>query len=83
MVQQTNGNMQSVLYSGLQGFKQGSDSMASASRELASGLGDGKRSVDTNRAAVDLTSGTLQVQASAEVMSRSDGMLGTLIDTFA
>jgi hypothetical protein len=83
MLDPTSGNIQSALYSGLQGYKQGSENMNNASRELASGFGEGKRSVDVNQASVDLISGSLQAQASANVISRADGMLGTIIDTFA
>jgi hypothetical protein len=83
MIEQASGSIQSALYSGLQGYQQGSSSMSNASRELAGAFSEGKRNVDVNRAAVDLSAGSLQAQASAEVISRADSMLGTIIDTFA
>lgn len=83
MIETGNTNIQSAIQLGLQAYKQGSESMNNASRELASGLGEGKRNVDLNRAAVDLVSGSLQAQAAAQTISRADEMLGTIIDTFA
>lgn len=81
MVEQAGGNVQSALYSGLQGYKNGSQSMTDASRNLANG--SNRQAIDVNRTAVDLVSGSLQAEASAKVISSADGMLGTIIDTFA
>lgn len=72
---------QSALYSGLEGYQNGSRQMSDASQNLASG--QNRQNLDINKAAIDLVSGSLQAQASADVISKSDSMLGTIIDTFA
>lgn len=83
MLVQANSSVQSALNSGLQAYQQGSGNMSNASRELASGMGDAKRNANINMAAADLVSGSLQAEAAANVISRADGMLGTIIDTYA
>ena len=42
-----------------------------------------RRNVDFNSAAVSLVVGSTQVEAAVEVIKRADGMIGTIIDTYA
>ena len=72
-------SQQSTFNAGLEGYKNGSQTMNDASRNLTNGHNRQK----VNAAALDLVSGSMQAQASASVMSRADSMLGTIIDTFA
>ncbi|MGB3727579.1 MAG: hypothetical protein WA981_17660 [Glaciecola sp.] len=76
-----NATAQSAIYSGLEGYNNGSNSMTNASREFAKG--NNGSPIDVNRAAIDLVSGSLQAEASAKVIHSADSMLGTIIDTFA
>lgn len=70
---------QSTFNAGLEGYKNGSQTMSNASRNLT----NGHSRQEVNTAALDLVSGSVQAQASATVMSGADSMLGTIIDTFA
>jgi len=69
----------SAMYSGVQGLQNASMQMHSASSQLAQSH---RQDVDINRAAVTLSSSSIQAQASAEVISRANGMVGTIIDIF-
>jgi flagellar hook-associated protein FlgK len=53
--------------------------MQQASSKLAQGL---NRNIDANTAVINLQQFSLQAQASAEVIKRADGMIGTIIDIF-
>jgi flagellar hook-basal body complex protein FliE len=68
------------LQSGFAGFQQASQSMQNASYDLAKGTSGG---ADITQAAVSIQSASIQAQASAEVIRRSDSMLGSIIDIFA
>jgi len=69
-----------ALYSGIAGYNNGSQQMSDASRNLANS--NNRQAIDINKSAVDLVSGSVQAQASAEVISSADSMLGTIIDIF-
>ena len=85
-------DLASAMQSGVQGYKNGSRIINDAAIDIANGStnnaltsnrqfsGD---SQTINQAAVSLIQGDLQAQASAKVISRVDGMIGTIIDTYA
>lgn len=68
-----------IMQSGLQGYQSASNQINQAASELANGA---RRPIDINGAAVSLQQASLQAQASAEVIKRADGMVGTIIDIF-
>jgi hypothetical protein len=69
----------SAMYSGVQGMQKASMQMQSASSELAQSH---RQNADINSASMNLISSSVQAQASAEVINRADGMIGTIIDIF-
>lgn len=74
------GTLSGALASGFQGYQQGSSLVRDASANLAQA---NRQQIDINRAAVDLVAGQTQAEAAAVVIKRADGMIGTIIDTFA
>lgn len=73
-------NAQSALYTGLRGFNSGQQMQRQAGADIAQ---FSRNSGDMNRAAINLVTAQLQVNASAEVIQRAEGMIGTIIDTYA
>lgn len=69
----------SIMQSGLQGYQDASKQMQQVANNMAHGQ---HKNIDFNRSAVDLQQSTLQAQASAQVIKRADGMIGTIIDIF-
>jgi hypothetical protein len=65
--------------SGVQGYRNASEGMAQASSQFAQA---NRQDIDVNTAAVTMLQSSLQAQASAEVIQRSDSMLGSIIDVF-
>ena len=65
--------------SGVQGYRNASEGMAQASSQFAQA---NRQDIDINTAAVTMLKSSLQAQASAEVIQRSDSMLGSIIDVF-
>ncbi|GEM_PF-5253128 len=80
LVSDQSAGLQSAFYSGLQGLNNGQSMIRQGSGELAQ---YNKSNVDINGAAVSLITGALQANASGEVIKRADGMIGTIIDTYA
>ncbi|GBL04363.1 hypothetical protein [Glaciecola sp. KUL10] len=78
MISPING-AQSALYSGFEGYKRGEAKVTEAAANIATRPAQS----NLNESVVDLTTGSLQAQASASVIKRADEMLGTLIDTLA
>jgi len=68
-----------VMASGLEGYQQASKQMQRASADIAQGQ---RQNADFTTSAVNLQSASLQAQASAEVIRKADGMIGTIIDIF-
>lgn len=81
MDQRLSGMGPAAFNAGLEGYRNASQQMSDASRNLANG--SQRQAIDVNKAAVNLTAGSVQAEASAKVMATADGMLGTIIDTFA
>lgn len=78
------GNSSSAFYAGVQGYNQGAEQVRQATVDLSSANNPERdKPININRSAVELISGNLQAEASAKVMKTADGMLGTIIDTFA
>ena len=73
------GGSQSALQLGLQGYQQGEAKVAQAASDIATR----PQQTSLNDSVLDLSVGSLQAQASANVIKRSDEMLGSLIDTLA
>jgi hypothetical protein len=79
------GNSNSALQAGMQGLRTANESMAKAAGQFASGSHNGQSSV-ANGDAIDLVTSRLQAEASAEVIERAakrDGIIGSIIDTYA
>ncbi len=76
---QTN-HLSSAFQSGIDGYQRGGTLVRDGSANLAQ---SNKHAVDINRAVIDITAGSIQAEASASVIKRADGMIGTIIDTFA
>jgi flagellar hook protein FlgE len=74
-----NDGLSTAMYKGVQGMQSASMQMHAASSQLAQ---SNKQNVDMNGAVVSLMSSSVQTQASAEVINRADGMIGTIIDIF-
>ncbi len=75
----------SAMQAGMQGYQAASESMNRAAQQLTNGGNRGEPNV-LNKAAVDMMSGSLQAAASAEVIDRAakrDGIIGSIIDTYA
>ncbi|WP_395338722.1 hypothetical protein PN836_012450 [Ningiella sp. W23] len=75
-----NGSRSSALENGIAGFERASSQMSDAASSFAHGSA---RDVNFTQSAIDMKSASLQAQASAEVIRRSDEMLGSIIDVFA
>lgn len=74
-----NNSVQSAFANGVSGYQ---DAVSQA-RQAASHLAQGHRNdINVNSAAMALQQSSLQAQASAEVIERSDGMLGSIIDIY-
>ncbi|MEM0909594.1 MAG: hypothetical protein AAGJ37_01385 [Pseudomonadota bacterium] len=80
LVSEQGSSLQSAFYSGYEGLTNGQQTIRQASAELAQ---SNAHNIDLNRAAVNLISGELQTKVSAEVIKRADGLIGTIIDTYA
>lgn len=76
-------NASSVLHTGLQGYQNGAAQVTEAAQEIATAHHGAENGTSITSSAVDLMSGSLQAQASAKVIAKSDDMIGTLLDTFA
>nr|WP_136250847.1 hypothetical protein [Ningiella ruwaisensis] len=74
------GNMSDAFQSGLKGYQDASARMQSAASNLAQ---SNHKNVDLTANALALQSASIQAQASAEVIKRTDTMIGTIIDTYA
>lgn len=71
---------------GLSGYQKASQQFFDASMTLANQSNHRHASsslVDINKASIDLVQAELHAKASGEVIKRADGMIGTIIDTFA
>jgi hypothetical protein len=78
------GNSSSAFYAGVQGYNQGVEQVRQATVDLFSANNPTRENpMDINQSAVQLISGNLQAEASAKVIKTADGMLGSIIDTFA
>ncbi|MFC3122593.1 hypothetical protein [Agaribacter flavus] len=66
--------------SGLKAYQQGAALVQDGSANLSQ---SNHKTIDINRAAVNLIAGGIQADAAANVIKRADGMIGTIIDTFA
>jgi hypothetical protein len=78
------GNSSSAFYAGVQGYNQGVEQVRQATVDLSSANNPNRENpINVNQSAVELISGNLQAEASAKVIKTADGMLGTIIDTFA
>jgi hypothetical protein len=71
---------QGAFSNGLQGYQEASNQLQNAASTLARG---NRQNTDITDAAVSMQRSSLQAQASAEVIRRADGMVGTIIDIFA
>ncbi|MGQ8366487.1 hypothetical protein [Glaciecola sp. 1036] len=72
--------LQSALYSGVQGYNRGQQMVNDASANLAQ---SNRQNIDLNSSVIQMTVGQLQAEASVEVIQRTQGMIGTIIDTYA
>jgi hypothetical protein len=78
------GNSSSAFYAGVQGYNQGVEQVRQATIDLFSANNPTRENpMNINQSAVQLISGNLQAEASAKVIKTADGMLGSIIDTFA
>ena len=75
----------SMLYTGLEGIRNGQQQASEAGSRIARAGSDGQGFDAGNfaRDAVELKSGENQVKASASVVKAADRALGALVDTFA
>ncbi|MFT5542892.1 MAG: flagellar basal body rod protein FlgG [Glaciecola sp.] len=79
-----NSNVASAFYAGVQGYNQGAEKVVGASVDLSSANNPNREStVNINKSAVELISGSLQAEASAKVIKAADETLGSIIDTYA
>ena len=84
MMPSNNVGISGTIAAGLEAYKQGSEKMQRASQELSQHTSNGSgQTASINRAALDTISADLQAQSGAKVISRSNDMLGSIIDTFA
>jgi hypothetical protein len=72
-------NVSGAFAAGVQSYQAASKGMAEASSQFAQA---NRQDIDMNAAAVTVLQSSVQAQASAEVIKRTDGMLGTIIDIF-
>jgi hypothetical protein len=78
------GNSSSAFYAGVQGYNQGVEQVRQATVDLFLANNPTRENpMNINQSAVQLISGNLQAEASAKVIKTADGMLGSIIDTFA
>jgi hypothetical protein len=78
------GNSSSAFYAGVQGYNQGVEQVRQATVDLFSANNPTRENpMNINQSAVQLISGNLQAEASAKVIKTADGMLGSIIDTYA
>ena len=78
------GNSSSAFYVGVQCHNQGVEQVRQATVDLFSANNPTRENpMNINQSAVQLISGNLQAEASAKVIKTADGMLGSIIDTFA
>lgn len=78
------GNLSSAFYSGVQGYNRGTEQVREATVDLSSANNPNReKPLNINQSAVELISGNLQAEASAQVIRSADETLGTIIDTFA
>ncbi len=74
-----------AMQSGMEAYRNGSKQVTQESIDIANGNRQGSlaNQSDINQSSVALITGELQAEVGANVISRVDDMIGTIIDTYA